>query len=406
MILLIVNPSSPPVNALIRIFRTAFCRSGRTSDVCVSIVERPAGPIGRRGSPDRTTSRAPSAGIRLTTVEIMTLVPTIDIGPWETGDRAKLAASMDEALTRVGFLQLTGHGIPQATIDGMRDATAAFFALPVEEKLRSAPADHASDRGYAPEGTEGLAYSLGETTPPDLSESFVIGAEDVDRSDPAIAADPYGFFAANIWPDVPQDMRSALTEYAAEAHRVARVLLEIFETALGLPAGYLDAYARHPTRTLRVNHFERRAGALEPLPGQMRLGAHTDYGILTVLYADPVPGLQIFGPDGAWHDIVPAEGALVVNLGDLTAQWTNDRWRSTLHRVVPPSGPGPSRRRSVAFFFDGDYDARFECLPTCQSPENPPKYPAVLGGEHLITKITGGRTLEPADAMNTAADRG
>ncbi|SDW28644.1 Isopenicillin N synthase [Amycolatopsis xylanica] len=335
----------------------------------------------------------------------MTLVPTIDISAW-TGDQADLVTAVDDALTRVGFLQLTGHGIPQPTIDTMREATSAFFALPIEEKLRSAPADRASDRGYAAQGTEGLAYSLGKTTPPDLAESFVIGAEDIDVSDPAVAAEPYGFFAPNIWPAIPADLRPALTAYASEAHRVARVLLEVFEQALALPRGYLDAYTRHPSRTLRVNHYERRAGVPEPLPGQMRLGAHTDYGIVTVLCADPVPGLQIFGPDGAWHDVVPAEGALVINLGDLTAQWTNDRWRSTLHRVVPPSGPGPSRRQSVAFFFDGDYDARFECLPTCQSPENPPKYPPVLGGEHLHAKVTGGRILEPATAMNTAADRG
>ncbi len=336
----------------------------------------------------------------------MTLVPTIDLSAWENGDRAKLAAAVDDALTRVGFLQLTGHGIPQVAIDDMRAATAAFFALPSAEKLKSAPADRASDRGYAAEGTEGLAYSLGETTPPDLSESFVMGAEDVDGSDPAIVADPYGFFTPNIWPGRPETLRPALTRYAAEAHRVARLLLQIFEKALGLPEDYLGSFTRHPTRTLRVNHFERRAGAPEPLPGQMRLGAHTDYGIVTVLYADQVPGLQIYGPDGVWHDVIPADGALVVNLGDLTAQWTNDRWRSTLHRVVPPSGPGPSRRRSVAFFFDGDYDARFECLPTCRTAENPPKYPPVLGGEHLYAKITGGRILESADAMNTAADRG
>jgi isopenicillin N synthase-like dioxygenase len=137
------------------------------------------------------------------------------------------------------------------------------------------------------------------------------------------------------------------------------------------------------------------------------MGAHTDYGIVTVLYADRVPGLQIVGPDGAWHDVMPAEQALLVNLGDLLAQWTNDRWRSTLHRVVPPAhgADGRSSRRSVAFFHDGNYDAMIECLPTCCGPENPPKYPAVRAGDHLMAKLLGPRTFTASDATSTAGDR-
>ncbi len=87
------------------------------------------------------------------------------------------------------------------------------------------------------------------------------------------------------------------------------------------------------------------------------MGVHTDYGIVTVLWSDGAPGLEVF-LDGAWRPVAPVPGALLVNLGDLTAEWTNDRWRSTLHRVVAPPGHGPARRRSTAFFFDGNWDAR------------------------------------------------
>ena len=79
-------------------------------------------------------------------------------------------------------------------------------------------------------------------------------------------------------------------------------------------------YVDRSTTTMRAIRYERRAGEDEPLPGQQRMGAHTDYGIVTVLHAEPVAGLQIVGPDGAWIDVIPAEGAMVINLGDLTVQ--------------------------------------------------------------------------------------
>ena len=130
-------------------------------------------------------------------------------------------------------------------------------------------------------------------------------------------------------------------------------------------------------------------------------------GIVTVLHADQVPGLEIVGPDGEWHGVQPPEGAFLVNLGDLLAEWTNDRWRSTLHRVVPPprSVEGAAVRRSMAFFHDGNYDAVIECLPTCCSADNPPRYPRVTAGEHLMAKLLGPRTLTASDAVSTAGAR-
>jgi isopenicillin N synthase-like dioxygenase len=335
-------------------------------------------------------------------------VPVIDLSCWSRGDHEQVASAVDDACRSVGFMQVIGHGIEPAVIAAMLAASDDFFALPLDVKLLAAPPHPGVNRGYAAMGTEALAYSLGvEAARPDLFEAFNIGPDHVDRYDPFYRDDPFGFFAANVWPTDSPNLRSALNDYFSEAHRVALSLTDIFARALDLPHQWFRPYVDRSTVTMRVNHYERRAGDAPAAPAQMRMGAHTDYGIVTVLYADPVPGLQIVGPDGVWHDVVPHPGALLVNLGDLTAQWTNDRWRSTLHRVIPPPthADGSALRRSVAFFFDGNYDARVVCLPTCCAADEPPRYAPITAGEHLIAKVLGPRTLTTSIATDTAGDR-
>ena len=123
------------------------------------------------------------------------------------------------------------------------------------------------------------------------------------------------------------------------------------------------------------------------------MGAHSDYGSLTILLADPVPGLQIRDRQGEFHDVLPPEGGLLVNLGDLLAEWTNDRWHSTVHRVVPPppDSHGEARRRSIAWFQQPNHDAVIEVLDVCCDEDNPPKYPKTTSGEHLMNKLMGPR---------------
>ena len=184
-------------------------------------------------------------------------------------------------------------------------------------------------------------------------------------------------------------------------------LTRLFGIALGLGPGWFAPFTDVSTDVLRVNHYQTAPGDAAILPGQLGMGEHTDYGILTVLYGDRVPGLQILDPSGQWVDVVPQEGALLVNLGDLTAQWTNDRWKSTLHRVLPPARD-PERintRRSVAFFHDGNADAVIECLPTCTDAQHPPKYAPVIAGEHLRAKILGPKTLQYSAATQTVGAR-
>lgn len=208
------------------------------------------------------------------------------------------------------------------------------------------------------------------------------------------------WFVANIWPDEVPELRSALMTYFAHANRVAELLLGAFTIALGLPPGHLRAHTTHSTDTMRTiryttppepGHIDRPADA----DGRLGMGAHTDYGIVTVLCADPVPGLETVGSAGGWIPVTPKPGALVNNIGDLLAQWTNDRWRSTIHRVVPPNTDRTRRavRRSMAFFHDGNHDAVIACLPGCSSDTNPPRSPPVRAEDHLCNKLLGPRTL-------------
>jgi isopenicillin N synthase-like dioxygenase len=302
---------------------------------------------------------------------------------------------------------VVGHGIHTDTSDALLDAMTEFFALPLDVKQRYRPPRPEVNNGYSAIGAESLSYSLGIEAPPDLFEAFNVGPEDMDPSDPVIAAEADRIFAPNIWPQEATALRSAAVAYFGAARAAAHRMTSVCARALDLPAEFFEAFTTHSTDTLRLNWYERAIGSPAPLPGQQRMGAHTDYGIVTVLYADAVPGLEIVGRDGEWVSIVPEPGAYIINVGDLLAQWTNDRWRSTVHRVVPPPShaDGGALRRSMAFFHDGNYDATVECLPTCCSTTNPARYPPVRALDHLMNKLLGGRTMEAAATTDHIGDR-
>ena len=282
-----------------------------------------------------------------------------------------------------------GHGLSPVVTAELRTASDALFALPMERKLELRPSTPEVNRGYSAKGTESLAYSLGAARPPDLFEAFNVGTDD------------------NVWPDDLPRLRTAVERYLAELRPLVARIESIIECALDLPPGFFAPRTDRSVDVLRLVRYERAADEPPALPEQMRMGAHTDYGIFTTLLADPIAGLQIVGPDGAWIDVVPEPDAVVINLGDALAMWTNDKWRSTLHRVVPPPADtdGPVLRRSFPFFHDGNADAVIECLPSCLAPGEQPKYPPVTIGEHIANKVLSGRTLAASTSMQTVSDR-
>jgi isopenicillin N synthase-like dioxygenase len=319
-------------------------------------------------------------------------VPVIDLsGFWSDDPTRKLATAREvgRACQEIGFLIVSGHGVPDTLIEDCYRTSKEFFALPLDQKAavdRPAP-DQV--RGYSAVGGEGLSYSLDEPTPPDLKESLSIGPVDVDWNDPYVtgpAAGPH--FAPNVWPAEPADLKPVWTDYFRAMEKLAADLMRMFALALDLPEHYFDDKIDRHISMFRALQYPSQT--TDPLPGQLRAGAHSDYGSLTILRQEQRPGgLQVQNKEGDWVDVPAIPGTFVVNIGDLMAQWTNEIWKSTMHRVVNPPRDlaNDSARISLVFFHQPNYDAMVECLPGCATPERPAKYAPVSSGDNLLSKF-------------------
>ena len=318
-------------------------------------------------------------------------IPVIDVAPFLEGSPAgkrHVANLVGRACEDIGFFTIVGHGVPAALTRRMYDVSHEFFDLPLAEKLRVKRPKPEQSRGYIGLGDENLSYSLGSTDVTDLKEFFAIGPVDVPDDEYHRCAAAYPSFAPNVWPERPADLRPVWTEYYHAMERLAARLLESFALALDLPEDFFhDKTDRHISGIRVINYPDQ---ATPPSPGQLRAGAHSDYGALTILLSEDAPGgLQVQSRDGQWIEVKTVPDSFVINIGDLMMHWTNDRFISTLHRVVNPPRDRAlgSRRQSIVFFCQPNYDARIECLPSCCGPGNPAKYEPVTSGEHRLRKF-------------------
>lgn len=318
-------------------------------------------------------------------------IPVIDIAPYRAGDAAgtkHVADAVRAACEQIGFLIIAGHGVPDALVRQVFEVSLGFFGLPLAEKLLMRSDDPGIPRGYSALASKNLGRTYGLDTPPDLREQFFIGPLDDWAAHFARVPGAAKVYAPNVWPTRPAEFREVFTTYYRAQERLAGELMRIFALALGLPEAWFDGVIDRHFSTCPSNLYPEPPG--EPLPGQLRAGPHTDFGSLTILAVNDAPGgLQVIFPDGAWHDVRPAPGQFVVNLGDMMGRWTNDRWKSTVHRVVNPPREHAtgSRRQTVGFFLHPNYDARVDCLPTCTDADHPPRYAPILAGEHMRAKL-------------------
>jgi isopenicillin N synthase-like dioxygenase len=317
-------------------------------------------------------------------------VPSIDIAPFFSGsatDKRRVADAVAAACRDIGFLVISGHGIPVEFLDQAFQRTFAFYDLPVAEKNRWHPTGSAQQRGYHGVETRNLASTIGDVAPPDLRESVFLGPVEDHRAHFAHLADAATAYAPNLIPDTPAGTRAGFIALYRAFETLGADIMAIFAVALALPEDHFAAYIDRHFSILGAHHYPALRAA--PRGRQLRAGAHTDFGALTILaMTEGRGGLEVRMQDGAWAAVLPKKGDLVVNLGDMMQRWTNDVWVSTLHRVAAPAvGDAQSRRLSFGYFLHPNFDADIRCIESCLGPGETPRHPPISAGEHIRRKI-------------------
>jgi len=306
-------------------------------------------------------------------------VPVIDLGPYlagEAGARERTAEAVGEASESLGFFFIVNHGVPQTLIDGVFAETERFHSLPLERKMAVKVVDKIV--GYLPLGGQTQRTSVyGKSQHPDRSASFYIRQEFGPEHPDRLAGKAWVF--DNRWPGDLPGFRETTLGYFAAMSELALRMLPLHSVALGLGPDYLSSHDafRPPTYNLRLLHYPPRDALAE---GQFGIGPHTDYSYCTLLAQAKLPGLEILTRTGEWVQAPALEGHILVNNGDMCRRWTNDRFRSAPHRVINTTG---QTRYSIPFFVGPRVDVRLCCLPTCQGPDNSPRYPPMSFGEYL-----------------------
>ncbi|MDB5395091.1 MAG: putative iron/ascorbate oxidoreductase [Rhodospirillales bacterium] len=305
-------------------------------------------------------------------------VPVIDFHGMLHGDTA---AKKDNerafryACTEVGFFYLTNHGVSEDLTEKAFAAAHGFFALPQAAKMQwhLALSEHAC--GYVPmRGEDGA-----------LHEAFDIVAEDK-----MIESDFFfGDFrqGGNLWPSSEglPGFREALTQYSDALRLLTRRLFGAFASTLDLPEDHFAPMTDKPISLLRILHYPSQVNPAAD--GYIGGSAHTDHECFTILCQDGVAGLQVRNQQREWVSVPRIPNSFVVNIGDQMARWSNDRFASSLHRVINLSG---RERYSIPFFVGANGDAVIEALPSCVDEQHPIKYSPIVAGDYVLEQIRKG----------------
>ncbi|KAI0060472.1 Clavaminate synthase-like protein [Artomyces pyxidatus] len=311
-------------------------------------------------------------------------IPIIDLKDIANPDpsvKRALANQVRDACINVGFLYVKNHGIPEQAISDALAAMKEYFSLPLETKMELDINKSSNFKGY----NAVLSSNNDPESAGDMHEGFEFNREPIDPVEAANEKRLHdGVMAgANVWPRDPPGFREAMLRYYHPVVNLGLALFPLFALALDLPADFFDDKTRHCAALMRALHYPPQTGPVDDRV--IGIGAHTDFECFTILWQEPgIQALQILNADKKWIDAPPIPGTLVVNLGDQFARWTNDVFRSTVHRAINRSG---MRRYSIPLFFGTDYDVRLEPIPSCVSEDRPVHYEVVTAGEYVKERL-------------------
>ncbi|KAM0751583.1 Clavaminate synthase-like protein [Meredithblackwellia eburnea MCA 4105] len=321
-------------------------------------------------------------------------IPIVDIAPFLKEDsteeeRSKVVEEVRYACTNVGFLYIKGHGLPEDSMDRAFDEARHFFDLSMEEKMEVYFKNSPQFRGYEP--SKGIHHAQG-----DLKEAFNWGYE--PEADPLNENKDMEAYLANndlagrnVWPASAKaaNLRSALFDYYGRVLCLGRQMIHIFALALYLPETYFDDAFKVPGALGRILFYPSQPPASDLDDGTIGVTAHTDIECFTFLrQGADISCLQVLNRTGEWVEAPPIPGTLVLNIGDMLARWSNDRFISTVHRVINRTG---ETRQSLPIFFGPHYSTMITALPGCVPVGEKPKYAPIQAGEYVIRRLARSR---------------
>ena len=276
------------------------------------------------------------------------------------------------ACLEFGFFFVRGHGVTKDARAAMFSQSRQYFRQPHAAKMRTAATSANGNRGYTSLGEEILDPEMPNLSEGDTKEGYYLGREPEDAEEAKIP-----MMVKNVWPELP-GWKESMERYQQTMLQAGMKVVRILAESMGVEVTkFMDLYSR-PVATTRLLHYAARKSEIES--GVIACGAHTDYGMITLLTVEEdEPGLEI-EINGKWCRVPPCKDAFIVNLGDMLHRWTNGAYRSTKHRVVNRSG---AERFSTAFFFDPAYPTIVEVLPQfCK--DKPAQYPPIKFLDHLL----------------------
>ena len=303
-------------------------------------------------------------------------IPLIDLTALQTGPAGvnKLALELKQALEEVGFLILINHSVPSKLIRRAFKATKQFHDQPMIAKCSLLMNEH--NNGYMAEGRYNVRTSRASESfvKPDANEAFFVKRERTEN-DPLVIASRR-FAGPNQWPQGINGFRETVLAYTEAVDLMARRLLPSLAISLDLKPDYFDAAFAESQYSFRMSHYPPTTRE----EGLYGIAPHTDMNFMTFLPQSNIPGLQIATSPNDWQDIPFIPDSFVVNTGDTLHRWTNGRYCSTPHRVLPPT---EEHRYAIPFFFGPHLDTKIKCLPTCQDAENPPKFSPITYSDFM-----------------------
>lgn len=273
-------------------------------------------------------------------IEVIALsLPRLDLQHWREGGEARrrFTDELGDALSRVGFFALAGHGIDDALLARAYAKAKEFFAQADDDKRRFFAPEAKGQRGFTPFRTE---QALGEASP-DLKEFYQVGRVDVADDHPVHA--PYG---PNRWPD-DEDFRQTFSELYRALDGVAHDVLRACAVFLDEDQEFFEPVVKGGDTILRLIHYPP---APDAKAGEVRAGAHEDINLITLLTGATAEGLELLQRDGTYKAVVAGHDELLVDTGDMMQHLTNGLLRAVTHRVVLPAGGAKDARFSMPFF--------------------------------------------------------